>query len=94
MKDLDKVDIEVGLIDYQMQRRLGTFNEIEEIVWKEEIIGGKRLNIKWVKAGDCNTKYFHKLANVRRHIFIKELGFVLGEVVRDSLSIAKEEALH
>ena len=49
--------------------------------------------MKWVKEGDCNSKFFHKVANGRRNRkFIKVLENERGLVLDNSESI-KEEIL-
>ena len=45
--------------------------------------------MKWVKEGDCNSKFFHKMANCRRNRkYIKELENERG------LSITEEILLY
>ena len=59
----------------------------EEIHWRQKV------RVKWVKEGDCNSKFFHKVANGRRNRkFIKELENESGLMLNNSESI-KEEIL-
>ena len=51
--------------------------------------------MKWVKEGDCNSKFFHKVANSRRNKkFIKVLEDESGLVLNNARSITKEILLY
>ena len=51
--------------------------------------------MKWVKEGDCNSRFFHKVANGRRNRkFIKVLENERGLVLNNSESITEEILLH
>ncbi|RVX21695.1 Transposon TX1 uncharacterized 149 kDa protein [Vitis vinifera] len=68
--------------------------ELEELILREEIHWRQKARVKWVKEGDCNSKFFHKVANGRRNRkFIKVLENESGVVLNDSESII-EEILH
>ena len=59
----------------------------EEIHWRQKV------RVKWVKEGDCNSKFFHKVANGKRNRkFIKVLENERGLVLDNSESI-KEKIL-
>ncbi|RVW62008.1 Transposon TX1 uncharacterized 149 kDa protein [Vitis vinifera] len=67
--------------------------ELEELILREEIHWRQKARVKWVKEGDCNSKFFHKVANGRRNRkFIKVLENKRGLVMDNSESI-KEEIL-
>ena len=67
--------------------------ELEELILREEIHWRQKARVKWVKEGDCNSKFFHKVANGRRNRkFIKELENESGLMLNNSESI-KEEIL-
>ena len=47
--------------------------------------------MKWVKEGDCNSKFFHKVANSRRNKkFIKVLEDESGLVLNNAESITEK----
>ena len=51
--------------------------------------------MKWVKKGDCNSKFFHKVANGRRNRkYIKELENERGLVLNNAERITKEILLY
>ena len=51
--------------------------------------------MKWVKEGDCNSKFFHKVANGRQNRkFIKVLENERGLVLNNSKSIIEEILLY
>ena len=51
--------------------------------------------MKWVKEGDCNSKFFHKVANGRRNRkYIKELENERGLVLNNAERITKEILLY
>ena len=39
--------------------------ELEELILREEIHWRQNARVKWVKEGDCNLKFFHKVVNGR-----------------------------
>lgn len=42
--------------------------EIKNFYLKEEIMCKQRSRVNWIKVGDCNMAYFHKVGNFRtRH---------------------------
>ena len=58
---------------------------------REEIHWRQKAKVKWVKERDCNSKFFHKLANGRRNRkFIKFLENERGLVLNNSESITEE----
>ncbi|RVW92050.1 hypothetical protein CK203_037097 [Vitis vinifera] len=67
--------------------------ELEELILREEIHWRQKARVKWVKEGDCNSSFFHKVANGKRNRkFIKELENESGLMLNNSESI-KEEIL-
>ena len=62
---------------------------------REEIHWRQKAKLKWVKKGDCNSKFFHKVANDRRNKkFIKFLENERGLVLDNSESITEEILLY
>ena len=43
--------------------------ELKELVLREEVLRGTKAWVRWVKKGDCNSKYFHRVANGRREVY-------------------------
>ncbi|KAL6340733.1 hypothetical protein AAG906_021271 [Vitis piasezkii] len=57
--------------------------ELEELILREEIHWRQKAKVKWVKERDCNSKFFHKVANGRRNRkFIKFLENERGSLLR------------
>jgi hypothetical protein len=52
--------------DASVATRIGLENEMDELLYREEIMWMQRSRIAWVREGDCNTKYFHRHASWRR----------------------------
>ncbi|RVW89628.1 hypothetical protein CK203_036367 [Vitis vinifera] len=69
--------------------------ELEELISREEVHWRQKVRVKWVKEGDCNSKFFHKVANGRRNRkFIKFLENKRGLVLNNIESITKEILLY
>ncbi|WKA03325.1 hypothetical protein VitviT2T_021440 [Vitis vinifera] len=84
---------EGGLSPELLIQRAIRKGELEELILREEIHWRQKARVKWVKEGDCNSKFFHKVANGRRNRkFIKVLENERGLVLDNSDSI-KEEIL-
>ena len=62
---------------------------------REKIHWRQKARVKWVKEGDCNSRFFHKVANGRRNRkFIKALENERGLVLNNSESITEEILLY
>ena len=85
---------QVGGLIYELlvQRALRKW-ELEELILREETHWRQKARVKWVKERDCNSKFFHKVANGKRNRkYIKVLENEKGLVLNNSKSI-KEETL-
>ena len=48
--------------------------DLEEVLLKQEVFKRQNTRIKWITKGDCNSKFFHRVANGRRNrSFFKSL---------------------
>ncbi|RVW84853.1 Transposon TX1 uncharacterized 149 kDa protein [Vitis vinifera] len=84
---------EGGLSPELLVQRALRKGELEELILREEIHWTQKARVKWVKEGDCNSNFFHKVANGRRNRkYIKVLENERGLVLNNSESI-KEEIL-
>ena len=62
---------------------------------REEIHWRQKARMKWVKEGDCDSKFYHKVANGRRNRkYIKELENERGFVLKNAESITEEILLY
>ena len=65
--------------------------ELEKLILREEIHWRQKARVTWVKEGDCNSRFFHKVANGRRNRkFIKFLENERGLVLNNIDSITEE----
>ena len=65
--------------------------KLGDILIKEEVHGRQSSRIKWIKEGDSNFKFFHRVANGRRkRKFINSLMSEEGENLRSSDDISEE----
>ena len=65
--------------------------ELEELILREEVHWRQKAKVKWIKEGDCNSKFFHKVANGKRNRkFIKFLENERGLVLNNIDSITEE----
>ncbi|RVX11532.1 Transposon TX1 uncharacterized 149 kDa protein [Vitis vinifera] len=85
---------EGGLNPDLLSQRASRKGDLEELILREEIHWRQKAKVKWVKEGDCNSKFYHKVANGRRNRkYIKELENERGLVLKNAESIT-EEILH
>ena len=58
---------------------------------KEEVQWRQKSRVKWIKEGDCNSKFFHRVATGRRsRKFIKSLISERGETLSNIEVISEE----
>lgn len=66
-------------------------NVLDDINRKEEISRRQKRRVNWVREGDVNTRFFHKVVNgKRRRSLIKELEIDESRIVTDNDVIAEE----
>ena len=77
ISDLGRIDLfeQEGNLNHDLlSERTLKRKELEELWLKEEDYWRQKSRIKWIKEGDCNSKFFHRAANGRRNKkFIKSL---------------------
>ncbi|RVW34407.1 Transposon TX1 uncharacterized 149 kDa protein [Vitis vinifera] len=94
LANFDAIEQEGGLNPDLLSQRASRKGELEELILREEIHWRQKAKVKWVKEGDCNSKFYHKVANGRRNRkYIKELENERGLVLKNAESIT-EEILH
>ena len=94
LANFDTMEQEGGLSPELLVQRALRKGELEELILREEIHWRQKARVKWVKEGDCNSNFFHKVANGRRNRkYIKVLENERGLVLNNSESI-KEEILY
>ncbi|RVW17671.1 Transposon TX1 uncharacterized 149 kDa protein [Vitis vinifera] len=96
LANFDAIEQEGGLNPDLLSQRASRKGELEELILREEIHWRQKAKVKWVKEGDCNSKFYHKVANGRRNRkYIKELenerGLVLKNAERLDWSPISEE---
>ena len=65
--------------------------ELEDVLLKEEVQWRQKSRVKWIKEGDCNSKFFHRVATGRRsRKFIKSLISERGETLNNIEDISEE----
>lgn len=70
--------------------KAGLVSDLEKNTYMDEICWRQKSRAIWLKEGDKNTKYFHKVANShRRHNSIRHLS-INGELSTDQAAIKEE----
>ena len=65
--------------------------ELEDLLLKEEVQWRQKSKVKWIKEGDCNSKFFHRMTTRRRNKkFIKSLISERGETLSNIKVISEE----
>ncbi|RVW38475.1 Transposon TX1 uncharacterized 149 kDa protein [Vitis vinifera] len=91
LANFDAIEQEGGLNPDLLSQRVSRKGELEELILREEIHWRQKAKMKWVKEGDCNSKFYHKVANGKRNRkYIKELENERGLVLKNAESITKE----
>ncbi|RVW86011.1 Transposon TX1 uncharacterized 149 kDa protein [Vitis vinifera] len=95
LANFDAIEQVGGLTSELLVQRTLRKGELEELILREEIHWRQKGRVKWVKEGDCNSKFFHKVANGRRNRkFIKVLENESGLVLNNSERIIEEILLY
>ncbi|RVX14383.1 Transposon TX1 uncharacterized 149 kDa protein [Vitis vinifera] len=95
LANFDAIEQVEGLTSDLLVRRALRKGELNELILRKEIHWRQKVRVKWVKEGDCNSKFFHKVANGRRNRkFIKVLENERGLVLNNVESITEEILLY
>ncbi|KAL6348507.1 hypothetical protein AAG906_009967 [Vitis piasezkii] len=94
LTDLSRIDLfeQEGNLnpDLVLERTLRR-RELEDVLLKEEVQWRQKSRVKWIKEGDCNSKFFHRVATGRRsRKFIKSLISERGETLNNIEDIFEE----
>ncbi|RVW96808.1 Transposon TX1 uncharacterized 149 kDa protein [Vitis vinifera] len=94
LTDLSRIDLieQEGNLnpDLVLERTLRR-KELEDVLLKEEVQWRQKSRVKWIKEGDCNSKFFHRVATGRRsRKFIKSLISERGETLNNIEDIYEE----
>ncbi|WMV34708.1 hypothetical protein MTR67_028093, partial [Solanum verrucosum] len=75
------------LTEEEITKKAAVLLEYEDLIKEEEIAWRQRSRILWLKEGDKNTKFFHKMANSHsRYNNIDQL-MIQGEVTHEPAEI-------
>ena len=94
---IDRLEQEGNLSQDLIALRSLRRKELGDVLLKEEVHWRQSSRIKWIKEGDSNSKFFHRVANGRRKKkFINSLVSEEGETLSGSDVISEFfwEALH
>ena len=95
LANLDAIEQDGGLTSELLGQRALRKGELEDLILREEIHWRQKARVKWVKEGDCNSKFFHKVANGRQNRkYIKVLENERGLVLNNAESITEEILLY
>ena len=91
LRRIDLIEQEGNLsLDLVSERNLRR-RELKDLLLKEEFQWRQKSRVKWIKEGDCNSKFFHRMTTRRRNKkFIKSLISERGETLSNIKVISEE----
>ncbi|RVW54885.1 Transposon TX1 uncharacterized 149 kDa protein [Vitis vinifera] len=88
---IDRIEQEGNLNLELVSERILRRKELEDLLLKEEVQWRQKSRVKWIKEGDCNSKFFHRVATGRKsRKFIKSLISERGETLNNIEVISEE----
>lgn len=78
------------MTDDELLQKVHLSKELDEASRNEEIAWRQRSRIQWLKHGDKNTKYFHRMATTHKRIKLIEKLEVNGRELTDTDEIKTE----
>lgn len=81
---LEKIQEQRILTDDELLQKVHLSREFDEASRNEEIAWRQRSRIQWLKHGDKNTKYFHRMATAHKRINSIEKLEVNGRELTDT----------
>jgi hypothetical protein len=93
LQALDAKESLASLSDEERLRREDYKLELEKVAHLEEVSWRQKSRVLWLKEGDNNTKFFHKMANSHRRYNYMERVEVAG-VVYEEDSAVREKLVH
>nr|CAN75609.1 hypothetical protein VITISV_002943 [Vitis vinifera] len=88
---IDRIEQEGNLNLELVSERILRRKELEDLLLKEEVQWRQKSRVKWIKEGDCNSKFFHRVATGRRsRKYIKSLISERGETLNNIEVISEE----
>ena len=87
---LDGKESESSLSDEERLRREECKIELEKVAHMEEVSWRQKSRVLWLKEGDNNTKFFHKMANFHRRYNYMERVEVDGAVYEEAPEVREK----
>ncbi|XP_020270858.1 uncharacterized protein LOC109846046 [Asparagus officinalis] len=75
------------LSDDELIKKNNTVLQLNEILLQEERMWKQRSKVQWLKEGDHNTKYFHKIANGRKR------SNLISSITYNNVEISSEDGI-
>lgn len=91
---LDLIRESRALTSIELVKESDALSDLNSLLHQEEIYWKQRSRIKWLKEGDCNSKFFHAFANGRRNKNFIPRTLDNGVLVEGSINLGITFATH